>query len=151
MQQGQVSKWTDIVDISMALDYTVGLKGDGTVVAVGNNSDKQCNVSHWKDIVAIAAGNPTVGLKANGTVVATGYNKQGNCDLSDWRNIVAVAVGNSTIGLTASGTVEIAGGYIDNWDRKAINKWRLFDNIDTLEQEKQLQPKSTGFFAKWRG
>ena len=36
--------------------HTVGLKSDGTVVAVGENDDGQCDVSGWRDIVAIAAG-----------------------------------------------------------------------------------------------
>jgi len=30
--------------------HTVGLKTDGTVVAVGKNTDGQCNVSGWRDI-----------------------------------------------------------------------------------------------------
>lgn len=30
--------------------YTVGLKADGTVVAVGDNLDGQCDVSDWTDI-----------------------------------------------------------------------------------------------------
>ena len=35
--------------------HTVGLKADGTVVAVDLNKDGQCDVSDWKDIVAISA------------------------------------------------------------------------------------------------
>ena len=51
--------------------HTVGLKKDGTVVAVGLNSEGQCDVSEWRDIVMIAAGSyHTVGLKSDGTVVA---------------------------------------------------------------------------------
>ena len=53
--------------------HTVGLKSDGTVVAVGRNDYNQCNVSKWNNIVAIAAGDRhTVGLKSDGTVVAVG-------------------------------------------------------------------------------
>ncbi|NLO86339.1 MAG: chromosome condensation regulator, partial [Clostridiales bacterium] len=29
---------------------TVGLRADGTVVAVGENDEGQCNVSDWTDI-----------------------------------------------------------------------------------------------------
>ena len=51
--------------------FTVGLKADGTVVATGDNAYGACDVSSWKDIVAISAeGWHTVGLKADGTVVA---------------------------------------------------------------------------------
>ena len=34
----------------ICLSYTVGLKADVTVVAVGSNFSGQCNVSDWKDI-----------------------------------------------------------------------------------------------------
>ena len=64
--------------ITTGSSNTVGLKADGTVVAVGDNWNGQCNVSDWKDIVAIGAGDDhTVGLKADGTVVAVGYNGAG--------------------------------------------------------------------------
>ena len=68
--------------------HTVGLKADGTVVAVGDNKYGRCDVSDWTDIVAIAAGSyHTVGLKADGTVVAVGNNGGGRCNVSDWKNI----------------------------------------------------------------
>lgn len=74
--------------LSAADDHTIALKADGTVVATGTNSYKQCELSSWTDIVAIAAGeNYTVGLKADGTVVAVGSNDLGQCDVSDWTNI----------------------------------------------------------------
>ena len=65
------------------------MKKDGTVVATGRYILDliygQCDVSGWKDIIAISAGDShIVGLKADGTVVATGYNKYGQCDVSDW-------------------------------------------------------------------
>ena len=51
--------------------HTIGLKSDGTVVAVGYNGSGQLNVGSWTDIVQVAAGGEhTVGLKSNGTVVA---------------------------------------------------------------------------------
>ena len=37
--------------------HTVGLKSNGTVMAVGDHKYGQCDVSGWLDIVAIAAGN----------------------------------------------------------------------------------------------
>jgi alpha-tubulin suppressor-like RCC1 family protein len=66
----------------------VGLKSDGTVVAVGQRGYGQCDVSSWTDIVAIAAGyNHTVGLKSDGTVVAVGDNDDGQCNVSNWAGI----------------------------------------------------------------
>jgi alpha-tubulin suppressor-like RCC1 family protein len=35
------------VAISAGWNHTVGLRSDGTVVAVGSNGDGQCNVSKW--------------------------------------------------------------------------------------------------------
>ena len=68
--------------------HTVGLRSDGTVVAVGEHGDGQCNVRYWTDIVAVSAGNDhTVGLRSDGTVVAKGLNDDGRCDVSDWTDI----------------------------------------------------------------
>ena len=69
--------------------HTVGLKSDGTVVAVGANGRGQCDVSDWKDIVAVSADDwHTVGLKSDGTVVAVGWNEYGQCDVSGWTDIM---------------------------------------------------------------
>jgi Regulator of chromosome condensation (RCC1) repeat len=50
--------------------HTVGLKSDGTVVAVGDNSHSACDLSNWTDIQQVAAGYfNTLGLKPDGTVI----------------------------------------------------------------------------------
>ena len=87
--------------------HNVGLKADGSVVACGNNSAGQCEVSAWRDITAVAAGyDYTVGLKADGSVVACGNNSAGQCEVSTWQDIVAVAAGKThTVGLKADGNV----------------------------------------------
>jgi len=73
--------------------HTVGLKSDGTVVAVGDNNYGQLNVSTWTDIEQVAAGyRHTVGLKSDGTVVAVGLNNHGQCDVSDWNLALFVDV-----------------------------------------------------------
>jgi len=113
--------WRDIVAIAATSNHhTVGLKADGTVVTVGkyrvintytaNWDYVDYDVSHWRDIVAIAVGNEhTVGLKADGTVVAVGRN-DGQCNTGSWRDIVAIAAGNEhTVGLKADGTVVAVG------------------------------------------
>ena len=91
--------------------HTVGLKSDGTVVAVGSNDCGKCNMSDWATIVAVSAGDAhTVGLKADGTVVAVGSNNYGRCNVSDWTNIAAVSAGSShTVGLKNDGTVVAVG------------------------------------------
>jgi hypothetical protein len=66
----------------------VGLKADGTVVAVGFDYHGRCDTGSWRDIVAVSAGFAhTVGLRADGTVVAIGENKDGRCDIGSWRDI----------------------------------------------------------------
>ena len=86
-----MSGWRDIVAVAAGSSHTVGLKRDGTVVAVGSNKEYkqnyagQCDVSGWRDIVAVAAGKfHTVGLKRDGTVVAVGYNEYSQCDVIGW-------------------------------------------------------------------
>ena len=118
--QCDVSEWRDIVAITAGGYHTVGLKDDGTVVAVGKGLDfhgrywDQCNVSDWRNIVAISAGSyHTVGLKKDGTVVAVGNNKEGQCNVSDWRDIVAIcASGDHTVGLKSDGTVVAVGSKV---------------------------------------
>ncbi|MEH7753854.1 RCC1 domain-containing protein, partial [Bacillus toyonensis] len=41
----------DIVAIAAGCAHTVGLKSDGTVVAVGNNEFGQCDVGSWSGIL----------------------------------------------------------------------------------------------------
>jgi hypothetical protein len=101
--------------VSAGMYHTVGLRSDGTVVAAGEAGDfdlGQCEVSDWRDIVAVSGGNGhTVGLRSDGTVLAVGYNRDGQCNVSDWRDIVAVSAGwYHTVGLRADGTV-VAVGY----------------------------------------
>jgi len=93
--------------IGAGFDYTVGVKVDGTVVAVGDNDKGQSDVNGWYDIVAVCASfEHTVGLKTDGTVVAVGDNQFGACDVSGWQDIVAVSAGSGyTVGLKADGTV----------------------------------------------
>ena len=91
--------------------HTVGLKSDGTVVAVGRNDYGQCNVSGWSAIVQVAAGGRhTAGLKSNRTVVAVGWNDDGQCNVGGWFNIVQVAAGGwHTVGLKSNSTVLAVG------------------------------------------
>ena len=104
--------------------HTVGLKADGTVVAVGYNNHHQCEVDDWQDIVAVSAGGwHTVGLKSDGTVVAVGEKNDRQCDVSSWENIVAVSAGGyHTVGLKSDGTVVAAG---DNRDGQCdVSDWK---------------------------
>ena len=110
--------------ISSGAFHTVGLKSDGTVVAVGYNYSGQCDVSEWTDIVAISAGTcHTVGLKTDGTVVAVGDNYSGQCDVSEWTDIVQISAGTChTVGLKTDGTVVAVG---DNGSGRCnVSSWK---------------------------
>lgn len=61
-----MENWTNIIGVSAGLYHTVGLKPDGTVVAVGANNYGQCNVSEWQDIIAV------------------GRNQHGECNVESW-------------------------------------------------------------------
>ena len=103
--------------------HTVGLRADGTVVAVGDNGRGQCNVSGWTDVVSIAASDyHTVGLRADGTVVAVGDNGCGQCNVGSWTNIVSISAGSFyTAGLKSDGTVVAVG---DNGnDQCCVSAW----------------------------
>ncbi len=96
----------------------MGLKKDGTVVAVGDNTCGQCNVSDLSNIIAIAASdNCTVALTKSGCVFARGHMTDRRCSIlrtkyrpAGWSGITAIAVGqNHTVGLKKDGTVIVAG------------------------------------------
>ena len=95
------------VRLAAGYRHTVGLRDDGLVLAAGNNSKGQCNVTKWRDIVQVAAGAAhTVGLRLDGTVVATGDNSYGQCSVSKWNGIKAIAANAfCTFGLKSDGTV----------------------------------------------
>ena len=66
--------WTNIIEVSAGMNHTVGLRSDGTVVAVGDNSYGQINVQNWRNVVSISAkGNITVAMTADGKVLVTGH------------------------------------------------------------------------------
>lgn len=114
-RERSIALWNQIAHretISAGDYHTVGLRNDGTVVAVGNAQNGECDVSDWTDIVAVSAdGFCTIGLRSDGTVVTTGANQDGSCNVNDWHDIVAISTcGGQTVGLRTDGTV-VATGY----------------------------------------
>ena len=95
----------------MCNSHSVGLKKDGTVIAIGDNRFGACNVGHWTDIVAIAAdGQQTVGLKADGTVVVCGQDHGQLTETLSWRNIAAIyALQDRVVGIKTDGSIVVAG------------------------------------------
>jgi alpha-tubulin suppressor-like RCC1 family protein len=91
-------------------NVSIGLRSDGTVLAVGYPPEA-CDVGSWTNIVQIAGGGDhTVGLRADGTVIAAGINHSGECNVQDWTDIVQIAASEYiTVGLKSDGRVVAAG------------------------------------------
>ena len=106
-----LAQTTTIPMVAAGGAHTVGLKSDGTVVAVGDNEYGQSNVGNWTGITQVAAGYyQTLGLKSDGTVVAVGLNNYGQCNVGSWTGITQVAAGAFyTVGLKSDGTVLAVG------------------------------------------
>lgn len=134
-------EWEDVINISASgsekgfwgSGHTVGLKSDGTLVAVGDNTYGQCDFSDtekWSDIIKVVAGDwYTVGLKSNGTVVMTGENSP-KCNyidedmLKNHSDIVDIAAGyGQTLLLTNEGEI-ICFGFDDDDKCSDINGYR---------------------------
>jgi hypothetical protein len=116
-------EWFDIIQVAGGGYYTVGLKADGTVVAVGENTEGKCDVGDWTDITQVATGyDHTVGLKSDGTVVAVGWNDEGACDVDGWTAINQTAAGEDhTVGLKSDGTVVGVGWNL--YGRCDVDSW----------------------------
>jgi len=106
-------EWSNIVQVAESFNgHNSGLKSDGTVVAVGDNTHGQCNVGNWTDIVQLAtiSGGHTVGLQSDGFVVAVGDNTYGECDVGAWGSVAYVsATSTHTVGLKWDATVLATG------------------------------------------
>ena len=152
-----VGDWTDISQVAAGSSHTVGLKSDGTVVAVGGNWEEQCEVGNWTDITRVAAGcDHTVGLKADRTVVAVGANYNGQCNVEGWTDIKQVAAGSGdTVGLKADGTVVAVGR---NWDGQCdVEGWTDiiqvsagFDHTVGLKADRTVVAVGDNYFGQRR-
>ena len=138
--QTDVDGWKQVIAIAagafhtvgLRADGTVGLRVDGTVVMTGKDKSLKAKVETWVDLVAIAVGrNQIVGLKADGTGIVA-RSKSRSTQMLDWTDLVAVAAFDPIIGIRKNGTI-VADSYIYT---RGMEDWRLFQNIDTLEQER---------------
>lgn len=148
--------WDEIAvreTISAGNVHAAGLKSDGTVVTAGRNSDGQCDVESWTDIIAVSTSAfHTVGLKSDGTVVVVGRNSYGEYNAEAWTDIVAVAASNSDIvGLKSDGTVVVAG-----YNQSKIGSWTNIvaisaggNNIVGLEADGSVVTMSGSLKEEW--
>ena len=68
-----ISSLKNVSAVSAGGKHSVFLTSDGKVIATGDNSNGQCDVKNWYDVVAISAyGDRTLGLRADGKVLMMG-------------------------------------------------------------------------------
>jgi hypothetical protein len=119
---GQPPKFVMISTYSFT---TVGLRANGSVVAVGANWSGQCDVGNWTDIIEVAGGGwQTAGLTSNGTVVVVGCvgDDLGQCNVSEWTEIRQIASGNAhTVGIKSDETVVAVGA--DSFGQCDVGNW----------------------------
>lgn len=125
-----VTSWKDIVGLGGHGILLYGLKADGTVVTIDPEFRKA-----WTDVVDFFYdGIETCGLRSDGTVVS----EYGSHD--DLQNVAAIC---RRLVLKNDGTVLYRGpltetkfdGTVVNLKLGAVHTWKLFNHIDTLEQE----------------
>lgn len=119
--------------LSAGMWHTVALRKDGTVIAVGNNENYQCEVNDWTGIVSVHAGDGlTFGIKKDGSLMATPaaafiVSKE---DMSALNDIIAVAASPfNFICLHIDGTVSAYG---DNSENQCdVGEWNNIIDIAT--------------------
>lgn len=118
--------------IAGGIGYSLGITNEGTVKTAGRNSENQCSVDLWEEIISIDGyGIYTIGLKRDGTVnVAGNLNKNQMKEISTWEHIVDVSAGERyVVALRSNGTVESEG---HNGDGQCdVDSWSNVIDIDT--------------------
>lgn len=118
-----MNEWKDLSDLALSEHHMVGLRKDGSVVAVGDNTipDRDENgrlvkLCKWQGVRGIAVGDGfTAGLCYGGHVLTAGRNDWGQCETESWINVVSVGCGrNFTAALTADGRVLTAGQHMSS-------------------------------------
>ena len=142
----EADQWNDIVAIKGGVEnHTtfVGLKSDGTVVAVGRDYKGQCQVGNWRNISTIETNAAvTVGIRSDGCVEFAGDTRCGMDRVREWNNIKALAVGvGHILGLKENGRAVAVGfdettspaciQYGDGSVRCAVSHWRNIKFITT--------------------
>lgn len=121
--------------------HVVGLKKDGTIIAIGDDNHAQCSeaINDWENVVRISTGDwYTVGVTENGGVLVTGENFPGSYyigreytkeDMKAWTDIVEIVAGfGQTLCLKRDGTI-IEFGFDNISDTNELYKTRNWTNL----------------------
>lgn len=120
--------------IACSMYHLVAVKPDGTVIAAGRNNHKQCDVSGWRDIVAVDCDESgTVGLTKDGRVKYTGWNVYKESSCMSWSEIKQVVMSSHCVfGLKNDGTVLATPPHVHaNSQAPDVTTWR---NISELRR-----------------
>ena len=117
--------------IALGDSHTIGLRSDGTVIATGDNSNGQCNVKEWTNVISISAsGDLTAAVRSDGTVLTCGRPQ---CDTSKWTDIAAISVGKGSIlGLRKDGTVVHTSAYLSR-NKHNLSGWRNITGVTSRD------------------
>ena len=66
----------------------MGLKSNGTLVAVGSKEYGLCNVTDFDDVISVSMGlDHMIVQKKDGSLMSTGRNIAGECEISSWTGL----------------------------------------------------------------
>ncbi len=103
----EVEKWEDIVSFAAGSMYVVGVKSDGTVVAVDTNGNVK-NTDELTNIKTIYASTKVpIGITKDGNVVTINASDKMERELDSWENVVKLEFGSwrPLVALHSDGTV----------------------------------------------
>ena len=143
----------DVVQVTAGLNFTIGLRADGTVFGYGQSADGQGDPPVGLDsVVAVSAGwRHTLALLEDSTVVAWGYNFNGQTDVPENLGpVVAVSAGYAhSLVLLANGTVVDWGS--DTWGDEQDSVANSLTSVIAISagRDHNLALKSDGTVAVW--
>lgn len=114
----ELIKIRSISKLAAGARHTIALRSDGTVLAAGDNTSGQCQISEWDNIVSVHAGNDfSIGLRNDGTVAVTDNDDPALEEISKWRDIIAVSAnGDAAAAIKSDGTVVTTFDYdVSEW------------------------------------
>ncbi len=118
---------TGLKQIQAGQNFVLGLKSDGTVMAVGDNTYGQCNVSGWANIISISVESgyqrgTSFGVNSDGNIVFSGNLSTGATSMPGWTLVEQVACGNQiTVGIKPDGTA--SGRGLNTSGQLDVNSW----------------------------
>ncbi len=121
--------------VSAAPDHMAAVRYDGTVVCVGDNSFRQCEVSVFEGInaVDVECGNGfTVMLSCAGNIYGTGRNDMGQLDFGSLSGVAQISAGKDhVLALLKDGTVRAYGD--NSFMQCEVEKWKDIVQISAGE------------------